>query len=147
MYNKLGGAMSTQTTLLNKIPDRISDSEVLNLLHNANIDWMYIKTFKEYAELKDEVMSEWLNINVRTLRNYKKPENKFKDNIKEQLILLFSLFKHGKEVFGDMDAFREWLNSGNFYFDKKAPVSYLNTVTGIRFVDDRLTALEYGDNV
>jgi len=139
--------MSTQTNLLKKIPNRISDSEVLNLLHTADINWMYIKTFKEYAALKDEVISEWLNINVRTLRNYKKPENKFKDNIKEQLILLFALFKHGKEVFGDREEFRKWLDSENFYFDKKAPVSYLNTVTGIRFVDDRLTALEYGDNV
>jgi putative toxin-antitoxin system antitoxin component (TIGR02293 family) len=146
-YKKLGVAMTNQETLLKKIPDRISDSEVLKLLHTVNINWMYIKLFKEYAALKDEIISEWLNINVRTLRNYKKPENKFKDNIKEQLILLLSLFKHGYEVFGDADEFRKWLNSENFYFDKKAPVSYLNTVTGIRFVDDRLTALEHGDNV
>ena len=29
----------------------------------------------------------------------------------------------------------------------EAPNSFLNTVTGVKFVDDRLTAMEYGDNV
>ncbi|MEZ4822026.1 MAG: antitoxin Xre/MbcA/ParS toxin-binding domain-containing protein [Ignavibacteria bacterium] len=30
---------------------------------------------------------------------------------------------------------------------KKSPITFLNTITGIRFVNDRLTAMEYGDNV
>ena len=88
-----------------------------------------------------------LNISVRTLRNYKKPENKFKKNVKEQLLLLLSLYKHGNEVFGSSEEFNNWLNSENFYFDGVAPVTLLNTVTGIRFTEDRLTAMEYGDNV
>ena len=100
-----------------------------------------------HAAVTDEAIAKWLNISVRTLRNYKKPENKFKDNIKEQLLLLLSLFKHGNDVFGSSSSFNEWLNAGNFFFDGTAPASYLNTVTGVRFVDDRLTAIEYGDNV
>jgi uncharacterized protein (DUF2384 family) len=55
--------------------------------------------------------------------------------------------KHGIHVFGTAAAFEEWLNKGNFYFDNKLPVSFLNTITGIKFIDDRLTAMEYGDNV
>jgi uncharacterized protein (DUF2384 family) len=139
--------MSVQSALLKKIPNRISDTEILNLINTVNINWRYLKFFKEYAELKDDSISEWLNITVKTLRNYKKPDYTFKDNIKEQLILLLTLFKHGSEVFGDVDEFRSWLYAENFYFDGKSPVSYLNTVTGIRFVDDRLTAMEFGDNV
>jgi uncharacterized protein (DUF2384 family) len=53
---------------------------------------------------------------------------------------------HGIEVFGTKEKFEQWLNTENFFFDKKSPVSFLNTVTGIRFVNDRLTAIEYGDN-
>jgi uncharacterized protein (DUF2384 family) len=49
-------------------------------------------------------------------------------------------------VFGSAKEFDNWLHGENFYFDGKTPNVFLNTVTGIRFVDDSLTAMEYGDN-
>jgi len=130
-----------------KIPDRLSNAEVISWLHSNDINWRYMLYFKQYSLLKDEVISKWLNISVRTLRNYRKPDNKLKENVKEHLLLLISLFKHGNEVFGSSEDFNKWLNEENFYFDGNTPVSYLNTVTGIRLVENRLTAMEYGDNV
>lgn len=58
-----------------------------------------------------------------------------------------SLIKHGKKVFGSKPKFEEWLQSRNFFFDGKPPIEFLSTVRGIRFIDDRLTGMEYGDNV
>lgn len=66
--------------------------------------------------------------------------------MKENILLILSLVIHGIEVFGTKEKFEQWLDTKNFYFDNKSPVSFLNTVTGIRFVNDRLTAIEYGDN-
>jgi uncharacterized protein (DUF2384 family) len=139
--------MAGQFPILKKIPYRISDSEVQKLLRTSDINWYYMAKLKEYAALQDEILSNWLNISVKTFRTYKKPENTFKDNLKEQIILLFSLFKHGIDIFGTREEFNQWLNTKNFFFDNNMPVSYLNTITGIRFVDNRLTAMEFGDNV
>jgi uncharacterized protein (DUF2384 family) len=130
-----------------QIPYELSNTDVITWLHSKEIDWKYMVIFKNYTSLKDETISDWLNISVKTLRNYRKPENKLKDNLKEQLLLLLSLFKHGSEIFGSIEDFNKWLNEENFYFDGKAPVSYLNTIAGIRFVESRLIAMEYGDNV
>ncbi len=130
-----------------QIPDKLSNTDVITWLHSKEIDWKYMLLFKQYTSLKDEIISDWFNISVKTFRNYRKPENKLKDNLKEQLILLLSLFKHGSEVFGSNDDFNQWLNQANFYFGGEAPVLYLNTIAGIRFVESRLTAMEYGDNV
>lgn len=130
-----------------KIPEKLSNTDVIAWLQSKEIDWKYMLLFKQYTSLKDEIISDWLNISVKTFRNYRKPENKLKENLKEQLILLLSLFKHGSEIFDSNEDFNKWLNEENFYFDGKAPVSYLNTIAGIRFVESRLTALEYGDNV
>jgi putative toxin-antitoxin system antitoxin component (TIGR02293 family) len=102
---------------------------------------------KDVAALQDDVISKLLNISVKTFRHYKKPQNTFKDNIKEKVILLISLFEHGIDIFGSQEDFYKWLNSENFFFDDKTPITYLTTVTGIRYVDDRLTAMEYGDNI
>ncbi|GAB3953352.1 hypothetical protein GCM10028805_36900 [Spirosoma harenae] len=84
---------------------------------------------------------------MKTFREYKKQPTTFKDKVKEQVLLLLSLIKHGIQVFGSVKEFDQWLNRSNFYFDNKSPNDYLNTITGIKFVDDRLTATEYGDNV
>lgn len=130
----------------NDIPNRLSDGDVVSCLQRQNINWVFINDFKNFSDRKDETISNWLNISLRTFRNYKKPENKIKDNVKEQILLLLSLYKHGVEVFGSIEDFNQWLNSDNFYFDGKNPGSFLNTVSGIRFVDDSLTGIEYGDN-
>jgi len=132
---------------IKNIPEKISDSEVLNLLKTEDINWRYVSFVKTYTNIKDELLSDWLNVNVKTFRSYKKNESELKENLKEQIILLISLFKHGSEVFGSVAQFNEWLEIENFFLDKEKPISYLKTVTGIRFVDDRLTAIEYGDNV
>jgi uncharacterized protein (DUF2384 family) len=59
---------------------------------------------------------------------------------------LEALFKHGIEIFGTEENFVKWLNSKNFFFDKKPPVEFLNTPGGMEYIDNRLTGLEYGDN-
>lgn len=135
------------TTQIRKIPERISDSELLHILKSNNVNWEYVKYVKEFTEIKDELLSEWLNINVKTFRTYKKQDSFLKENFQEQIVLLISLFKHGKEVFGDVKDFQKWLESENFYLDHVKPINYLKTITGIRFIDDRLTAIEFGDNI
>ncbi len=136
-----------KNTAIQRIPERISDTEVLHILNSTDITSEYVGFIKEYTNLSDDQISDWLSINVKTLRTYKKSNIELKPNIQEQLILLISLFKHGEDVFGSIDQFNKWIALDNFYFEKKKPMDFLNTITGIRFVDDRLTAMEFGDNV
>jgi len=136
-----------ETAILETVPRNINDSEILHLLYTTDINWKYVDVIKTYTDFNDDVISEWLNISVKTFREYKKPRSVFKENVKEQVLLLLSLIKHGTEIFGSMKEFYSWLNQENFYFDNKNPVSFMNTITGIKFIDDRLTAMEYGDNV
>ena len=134
-------------SLLEDVPEQISDSQVLYYLQTKDVNWRYLNTIKELTHFNDDVISDWLNVSVRTFRTYRQPKNKFKENVKEHILLLLSLIKQGIQVFGTTQEFEQWLNTKNFYFDSKNPIAYLNTVTGIRFVGDRLTAMEYGDNV
>lgn len=133
--------------LLDAIPGRISDTEVLTLLKSQEINWKYLVIVKEFTRLKDDLLSDWLNISVKTFRSYKKEDTELKENIKEQVVLLLSLYKHGVEVFGSQDDFYQWLNTENYFLDRDRPINYLKTVTGIRFIENRITGIEYGDNV
>ncbi len=136
-----------ETAILKTVPRNINDSEILHLLYSTDINWKYVDVMKTYTDFNDDILSDWLNISVKTFREYKKPKSVFKENVKEQVLLILSLIKHGAETFGSVKEFDTWLNQENFYFDNKSPVSFMNTITGIRFIDDRLTAMEYGDNV
>ena len=138
---------SPQNLLLTDVPGHINDSEILSLLYTREVNWQHVNAIKTLTEFNDTTISDWLNVSVKTFREYKKPPTTFKENVKEQVLLLLALIKHGIQVFGSVKEFDQWLNQSNFYFDSKSPNAYLNTITGIKFVDDRLTALEYGDNV
>lgn len=56
------------------------------------------------------------------------------------------LLAHGIEVFGTEDQFMRWMTTANFYFDKKAPLEFTTTTEGLKFINDRLTGIQYGDN-
>lgn len=136
-----------QGTSLDGIPNRLSESEVLYALRTQKIDTRYLNALKKVTGFRLETMAEWLNVTPRTLRNYTQLKTTWNESFKEHLLLLLGLFKHGQRVFGSSAAFDEWLKLQNFYFDNSAPVTFLNTVTGVRFIDNNLTAMEFGDNV
>ena len=140
---------SAEFRVMEAVPSYGSETAILEFLdkNDKEINWDYINAIRKATGYSDEAISRWLNISVRTLHTYRRPTKSFKENTKEQLVLLLGLFKHGISVFGSAMEFDKWLDNKNFFFDYKAPVSFLNTVTGISFVNDRLTAMEYGDNV
>lgn len=128
------------------VPMRLSDSELLTYIQ-TDINWKYVDTIKKLTGFNDNIISDWLNVSIKTFRSYRLSKNGFKQNVKEQIVLLLSLMNHGIHVFGNETEFKNWLNVSNFYFDNKTPNQFLNTITGIKFVDERLTAMEYGDNI
>lgn len=112
-----------------------------------NVDNTYIELMDDLISLNDTVIADWLNITTRTLRNYRSKEVSLKDNTKEHIISILSLFKHGIAVFGSAAVFEQWLSVPNFLLDEKAPMDFLDTISGIRLIDNRLNAMEFGENV
>lgn len=108
----------------------------------------FIAILDSVIGLSDTVLSKWLNITPRTFRNYRNSTNLIlKENTKEHVILILSLYKHGIELFDTVENFEFWLSKNNPVLDNRAPIEFLETISGIKFIDDRLTAMEYGENV
>jgi uncharacterized protein (DUF2384 family) len=128
------------------VPSIGSDIDILFFIKNEEVDLQYLNYLKEITSFSDEVIAIWLDVSVKTLRNYRKSESDLKESLKEHLVLLLSLYQHGTDVFGNAENFDKWLDTKNYFFDNQAPKDFLSTSSGIRFTDDRLTAMEYGDN-
>ncbi len=128
-----------------EIPEIGNFTKIHFYLRKHDVNWVYFDYFKGITTLSDEVISDWLNINPKTLRSYRKPESISKDNVKEHLVLLISLYKHGIDVFETSENFDKWLMLENYFLDNKSPKEFLDTISGIKFIDDKLTAMEFGD--
>lgn len=139
--------MTRPDTILKEVPEAIHDSDILAFLNNKEITWRHLGAIKRLTASSDDEISDWLNLSARTLREYKKEGSVLKGYIKEHVLILLSFVKHGVVVFGSAKALDHWLKTHNFYFDNRKPEYFLNTITGIKFLNDRLTAMEHGDNV
>ncbi len=136
----------SEAKILESIPASISTFEVLNLIKRSQINASHLKLVKKVSDLSDEKLSASYNLNVKTFRTYKNSNSALKADLQEHTIMLISLIKHGIEVFGNTDNFNKWLEHENFHLGKRKPIEYLNTISGIKFIDNRLTGIEYGDN-
>ena len=130
-----------------QLPDKVSEPALLYAVRQNTIDIMHLENLKNISCLKDDILSHSLNLNVKTYRSYKTKPVSMKPYLQEHILGLLSLYKHGISVFGGQELFNEWLAKDNYYFDNDAPIDFLTTISGIKYIDDRLTALEYGDNI
>ncbi|RYE32593.1 MAG: DUF2384 domain-containing protein [Sphingobacteriaceae bacterium] len=132
--------------MLSYIPAKIDYAATLGLIQNDKAGFQHFEAIKNLTSFTDEKIADWLDISVKTYRTYKKPDAQIKASIKEHALVALSLIRHGMEVFGNAESFIQWLETENFYFDKQAPITFLHTNSGMQFIDDRLTGMEYGDN-
>lgn len=136
-----------QKKIIDEIPAVSDFSNIYFYTVKSKSDFDFISILDNVIGLNDNVLSKWLNITPRTFRNYKSNQELIlKDNIKEHIILILSLYKHGIEVFDNVENFELWLSKKNYLLDNKAPVDFLETISGIKFIDNRLTAIEFGEN-
>jgi putative toxin-antitoxin system antitoxin component (TIGR02293 family) len=144
-------AMEVENTPLSKVMEEItpylSELEVLEYMVRRDVDWRHVQAISLLTRANDAIISDWLGINVKTLREYRKPGIQLKAQLQEHLILLVSMLKQGRGVLGSVQDLDRWLSTPNFFLNGRSPTTFLNTISGIRLVSDRLAALEHGDNV
>jgi len=137
----------TEKQKLEKIPSKIDNVEILQLVQSPTIVYRsYFNLLKSLTKEDDRSLADWMNISEKTFRTHKTSSKPIKPQLWEHAIMILSLFKHGIEIFGNPDQFKAWLKTDNFFFNQKAPISFINTSSGIKFIDDRLTGIEFGDN-
>ena len=133
------------SNFIKQIPENIKPFQVLSLAKHTKTN--LLSEFKSTSKLPNDKISYCLEISINSYRMYLKRPELINIRTKEHILLLISLFKKGNRVLGSNNNFKDWLDKENLFFDNSKPISYLQFISGIRFIDDRLVAMEYGDNV
>jgi uncharacterized protein (DUF2384 family) len=140
-------AMATAATGNETTLQGLKDVEVLTYMDNNTIDAGYLKSMTKLTGHNEEKIAGWLHMSPRTMRTYKAEKKVFDKKTSEQVVMLLTVFEKGKVILGSAEAFDQWLDTTNFFFDGKKPVTFLDTTSGLRYIFDRLTAMEYGENI
>ncbi|MGB5819059.1 MAG: MbcA/ParS/Xre antitoxin family protein [Saonia sp.] len=139
--------MLAEKKIFESIPSELEASWVVNYLISEKFTSSHVRVLRSKTSASDKTLSWVLNIAPKTLSTYTKDVSNAKIDTKEHILMLISLIKHGIEIFGTSDDFNKWLETPNIFLDNRRPLDFLNTINGIRMIDNRLIAMEYGDNV
>ncbi|GAA0871100.1 hypothetical protein GCM10009117_02450 [Gangjinia marincola] len=139
--------MTAQASIIQLIPEEADPTWIISYLEGEEFTARHVEALKVLSTINVRELAHILGITPKTFTVYTKDATKVKIDTKEHILLLLSLIKKGTTVFGDAKVFHTWLTAPNVFFDRKKPLEFLRTISGIRFVDHRLTAMEYGDNV
>jgi uncharacterized protein (DUF2384 family) len=119
----------TEKELFDGAKAGISKSRLLSIAKESGL------TLKE--------LSFYLRISTRSIQ-LKKPTELIAPGPSEKALFIAKLFNRGKEVFGNKEKFREWLDLENQVLNGTKPSYYMDTFFGILLVMDELNAIEYG---
>lgn len=119
----------SNTDFIAIIRDGIPKKALDNLLENTGISVAEIATIIKTSD--------------RTLRRYT-PQQKLGPEQSERLIELARLYSRGEEVFGSLEAFKEWMNSYIIALGNKKPKEFLDTSLGIDMLMEELGRIEQG---
>jgi len=73
--------------------------------------------------------------------------NNTRNNFKMYILRLIALFTAGKAVFASNTDFILWLVKKNYFFNEKAPIRFLFSNDGLRFIKDRVRAIRYSNGL
>ncbi len=139
---------------MKKYPIEVSELPQLNdpmaiyqYVAAAQPDWKGFEMYDQVIELADDVKAKWLNITTRTLHNYRTKGAEIKNQMKEQIVMILALYRHGLQVFANQAEFEKWLQTPNVMWENQRPLDFMETKVGIDFIESRLMGLEYGEAI
>ena len=97
----------------------------------------------DIADLSLLEMATITHTSDRTLRRYK-PQQKLSQEQSERMIELARLYSRGEEVFGSIEAFRQWMDTILVPLGNKKPKAFLDTSLGINMLLDEIGRIEHG---
>ncbi len=103
--------------------------------------------FKKISSKVDFTQKEWseiLHISERTLQRYAHDSGTFNSGTVDRLLQINKVFQRGKEVFGSLKKFNNWLRNAPFMLEGRLSVHSLSSIEGIHNLITQLGRIEHG---
>lgn len=136
--------LQTRKALKKSFIDYIGDNLLMVEVIRKGIPYAVFAEVEKLYPFTKQDWEEVLDLNMRSILRYKAQNKLFKSIHSEKIIELGEIFVFGKEVFGDEDRFRLWLQTTNFAIGNIKPIELLRDSYGQELVVNELHRIDQG---
>ncbi len=115
----------------------------------SSLERLSANIFTDLATLmrirKDKLAEDIFDMSPKTISRYQQQDKKLNPRDSETALKLMSLYHKGKDIFGSVDSFNNWLHKPSFGLGGRDPYQLMGTLTGIDLVFEELIRIEFGD--
>ncbi len=124
--------------------DYLSDNLLMVEVIRKGIPYSVFAAVQALLPLTTKDWEEVLNLNMRSILRYKAQGKFFKSIQSEKILEIGEIYILGKEVFGDEEKFRLWLQTTNFALGNNKPMELLRDSYGQELVVNELHRIDHG---
>jgi putative toxin-antitoxin system antitoxin component (TIGR02293 family) len=124
------------------IKERDDPNSVYFLIEKGLPKSAYLRA-KKTTGLSNQVLADILSVSSKTIEK-KKPSDRFDDTASERLYRLAEVVALGKEVLGDIQLFREWMQRPLRPLDGHKPIEMMKNTYGLDLVKEVLGRIKFG---
>jgi putative toxin-antitoxin system antitoxin component (TIGR02293 family) len=92
---------------------------------------------------RKSIAEKIFDMSVKTLER-KAPRERLDKRTSSHAIEIAKLMSHAYEVFQDEEKIRHWVSTSNLALNDKTPLALMDTLTGLRMIDDVLGRIQEG---
>lgn len=122
----------------------LSDKMLMISVIRAGVPYSLFALIKGVTPLSDSDWTTLLDISSKSLQRHKQTAKSFKPIHSEKIIEMAEVTDFGREVFGDPEKFKLWLNTPSFALGNVKPVELLRDSYGKELVMGELNRIEHG---
>ena len=124
--------------------DFLSNKMLMIFIIKEGVPYSFFNLIQLFTPFSENDWANILEISTRSLQRYKQSSKNFKPIQSEKIIEMAEVTNVGLDVFGDMQKFKLWLDTPNFYLGNLKPIELLKDSYGKEMVMSELTRINYG---
>lgn len=85
----------------------------------------------------------YIDLTTRAIQR-KNLSDRLSKSISEKALLIYNLYGRGAQILGDIEDFKDWMDTPNIALGNVKPKEYLDTFSGIEYLTEELGRIEHG---
>jgi putative toxin-antitoxin system antitoxin component (TIGR02293 family) len=120
------------------------DSMMLYEIILKGVPYSLFNTILKLSPFTKQEWADFLGLSIKTFQRAEADNKILKPIHTEKILELSEVIEKGKEIFGSMDTFKQWLSTPSFALGNKSPKELLSNSFGKELVMEELINIDQG---
>ena len=127
-----------------RFADFLNNKMLIITMIREGVPYYLFELIKQITPFTEEDWANFLALSTKSLQRYKQSDKRFKPLQSEKIIALAEVTQMGKDVLGNITAFKLWLETPNYAFGNAKPISFLHDAYGKEMIMAELHRINHG---